>query len=86
MGQNARLVDFGPVPVYYADEISAVELLGAGGNVRITFCQVRMIEGERLLVPEVAVIRPLSACRQPTVQLLLRAQLEMLAAVERIAH
>lgn len=74
MGSKFRILDVGPVPVYYCSEIISAEVID-GCNVRIRFAERRIIERELLLVPTVDLIRPTKSCLQLTLQELLRPQL-----------
>lgn len=55
-----RLVDCGPVAVIYADGIAGV--IVNDPNVRIMFFEYREIDGERVRVPVVEIIRPIVSC------------------------
>ncbi len=57
--RKLRLVELGPVPVVYADAVARVEI--EGGNVRMTQVVIRVIDGERVAVPVLEIIRPVDS-------------------------
>lgn len=72
MGEKTRLIDV-PVQAIYADEIASAEIVGS--IVRIMFCEKKTLDGERVRIPVVELLRPLESCLQLTLQDMLRVQL-----------
>lgn len=56
-----RLLEDTSVPVIYADDIGRVEV--EGSNLRILFVEFRKIAGERVAVPVIEMIRPITSYR-----------------------
>jgi len=53
----ARLLDIGPVPVNFVDQIVSVDVIGP--NIRIVLGERRRMEGELVCVPVIEIVRPL---------------------------
>lgn len=75
-GERLRVIDTGPVQVVYADDIASAEIVGQ--NVRILFVETKTIDGERLWVPSIEMIRPLQSCLRLTLRDLLQSQIVQL--------
>lgn len=56
-----RLVEANSVPVIYADGPAMVEV--EGSNARITFFEYRTLGAERVRLPVLEMIRPVTSCR-----------------------
>lgn len=67
------LIDFGNVPAFYADTIGSAEIVGS--NVHVVFCVSKRIDGARVNVAVVEVVRPLESCLQLTLRDMLREQM-----------
>lgn len=60
-GQELPIVEDGPVPVYYVDDILLVEIFGP--NFRVTFYEKKTVDGVEARVPRVTVIEPIASYR-----------------------
>lgn len=57
-----RLVDAAQIPSYYCDGVAKVEILGPNGsNLRITFFEYRLHDGETVRMPVIELIRPVDS-------------------------
>lgn len=59
-GRPPRMVEATSTPVVYVDDIGKVEVEGA--NARVTFVEYRTVGAERLAIPCLQVVRPLTSC------------------------
>lgn len=73
MAEEERVLDFGNVPVFYADVIASAEIVGS--NVHVVFAALKTIDGILSSVAVVEVVRPLESCLQLTLQDMLRRQM-----------
>lgn len=57
MGMEMPMVDIGPVPVNYVDQIMSVDIVGP--NLRIVLGEKRRLDGRLVCVPVLEIVRPL---------------------------
>jgi hypothetical protein len=75
MEDGIRLIDNGPVPVFYVDDYGSLEILGS--NATILFVRYRILQGEKIAEPVVEIVRPVAGCGQGKLRDLLRRKVAM---------
>lgn len=72
IAELARLVEITSLPVIYSDGPARVVI--EGPIVRVTYFEYRMIAGERVRMPVLEMIRPVSSCVPGLIQAMIQRE------------